>query len=138
MRTYLIFVLILFCFEAFACGTARNRINAFFNSRSEAFHKAKRDAGILKNQHPTRVDHVPMTDKNHHPMFDENHNMIMTREYHFRTGKGKEIIIQEHTAAHPGSIKEAGGLPHFNIRPADDPRHGIVPGTASHYNIGAQ
>lgn len=134
----LIFFVFVLCLDAFSCDNARNRINKFFEARGAAFSQAKRDAKVPRNQHPEKVEHVPMTDRNNNPLFDENHQMIMTREYHYTTTEGKKIVIQEHTAAHAGATRAAGGMAHFNVRPVDDLRTGRVPGTAAHYNIGPE
>jgi len=64
-----------------------------------------------------------------HVIKDANGNVINTREYHYTNSNGKKIIIQDHSAGH---TKGDQG-PHFNVRPAENPRTGSVPGTQDHY-----
>ncbi|MBD2816679.1 type IV secretion protein Rhs [Xenorhabdus sp. Flor] len=125
-----------------------NRIDPFgltpcptkFGSRNEALRGAKRDAGIPMNQHPNKVDKIPLTDMNGKKILDANHKPIETREYHFIRPDGSKIVIQEHSAGHiygpPGTPGNQG--PHFNIRPFDPKtgagsRNGKIPGTSEHY-----
>ena len=60
---------------------------------------------------------------------DNNGNVINTRNYYFTNNNGDSIIIQDHGAGH----STGGQGSHFNVRPASDPRNGIVDGTQSHY-----
>ncbi|MCO1604046.1 DNRLRE domain-containing protein [Desulfosporosinus nitroreducens] len=100
--------------------------------RNGALNQAKRDAGILRSQHPDAVESVPMKSAPHeggHVIKDANGNVIYTREYYYTNQDGKNIIIQEHSAGHP----KGGQGPHFNVRPIENPRTGSVPGTNAHY-----
>ena len=100
--------------------------------RNGALNQAKRDAGILRSQHPDAVESVPMKSAPHeggHVIKDANGNVIYTREYYYTNQDGKNIIIQEHSAGH---TKGDQG-PHFNVRPIENPRTGSVPGTNDHY-----
>ena len=104
--------------------------------RGGAFAEAKRDAGIPVSQQPDSVSRVPMTDMNGKVVLGENGKPIMTREYLFTRGDGSKIIIQDHSAGHyfgEGGRGDQG--PHFNVRPANDPRGGVVPGTRGHYEF---
>ncbi len=102
------------------------------SSRRAAFRRAKRDAGIPQGEQPSRVNSVPMTDRNGKVILDENHKPIMTREYEF---KDRGVVIQDHSAGHtfgdPNGIGDQG--PHFNVRPIGDTRTGHIPGTDEHY-----
>lgn len=64
-----------------------------------------------------------------HVIKDANGNVINTREYHYTNSNGEKIIIQDHSAGH---TKGDQG-PHFNVRPAENPRTGSVPGTQDYY-----
>ncbi len=104
-------------------------------SRRDAFRSAKRDSGIPTGQHPSRVERVPMTDRNGNRILDENNQPVMSREYHYDRSDGREIVIQEHSAGHQfgeGGVGDQG--PHFNVRPAENTRTGSVPGTDDHYS----
>jgi len=100
-------------------------------SRNEAFNEAKRDAGIPTTQSPDRVEHVPMTDRSGRVVQDSRGNVVLTREYHFTNSRGESIIIQDHGFGHP----DFGLGPHFNVRPASNPRTGSVQGTQGHYQF---
>ena len=107
---------------------------ACFPSRRAAFRAAKKDARVPAAQRPHRVDSVPMTNKGK-PVLDSSGRPVMTREYHFKSNDGADIVIQEHSAGHKfgeGGVGDQG--PHFNVRPADNPRTGSVPGTKDHYS----
>jgi toxin YqcG len=120
--------------ESFACTATRDRINKLFDSRTQAFQQAKRDANISRTAQPLKVDHVDMVENGKRVMV--NGQVVKTREYHYRTNDGKVVVIQEHTAGHQGSLAPAGGMPHLNVRPIENTRTGRVAGTAAHYNIG--
>ncbi|WP_257136505.1 HNH/endonuclease VII fold putative polymorphic toxin [Streptomyces sp. f150] len=67
-------------------------------------------------------------------MTDESRNPVMTREYTFTRNDGSQVIIQDHGYGHyygGGRVGEQGS--HFNVRPAENPRTGKVPGAAQHY-----
>lgn len=107
--------------------------------RRGAFNQAKKDIGIPRETQPQKdpitgkqYTKVKMTDKNNNPIKDKNGKDIYTREYRFRREDGNEFLIQDHSAGHPQFGGEAT-KPHFNVRPADKPRNGKVPGTKSHY-----
>lgn len=97
-----------------------------YSSRSEAFRAAKRDAGIPMSQRPSSVLRENMTDKFENNVLGPDGRVIVTRVYSF---DNKKVLIQEHSAGH-----EFFPLPHFNVRPSSDPRHGHVPGTKKHYS----
>jgi hypothetical protein len=103
--------------------------------RGGAFAQAKRDAGIPVSQQPDSVSRVEMTDPNGKVVLGENGKPIMTREYLFTRADGSKVIIQDHSAGHDFGRPDGRGNqgPHFNVRPADRPRHGEVPGTKGHY-----
>ncbi|MEL6868144.1 MAG: HNH/endonuclease VII fold putative polymorphic toxin, partial [Bacteroidota bacterium] len=103
-------------------------------SRTGAFKKAKRDAGIEVSQQPHKIEKVKMTDSNGKTLLDKNGKPIYTREYHFKNKDGKTIVIQDHSAGHDfGGIGDQGA--HFNVRPIENTRTGKVPGTEAHYNF---
>jgi hypothetical protein len=105
--------------------------------RNGAFREAKRDAGLRIEQQPTSVRRVPMLDKFHQTIKDGKGRPIQTREYDFIRDDGQGIIIQDHGAGHKFSDGQGGDVgPHFNVRPSDDPRHGVIPGTRPHYGWG--
>jgi RHS repeat-associated protein len=114
------------------------------NGRKGAFNEAKRDAGIPRSQQPDKIydpisgqmkqtRKVPMIDRNGVPIRGDDGKVIMTREYQFTRADGSKIIIQDHGAGHkyPGGIGNQG--PHYNVRPAENPRTGKLPGTKEHY-----
>jgi hypothetical protein len=98
-------------------------------TRNEAFNQAKRDARIPASQQPDKVVSVNMTDQYGHVVKDTAGNIMSSREYYFTNADGKNLMIQDHSAGHP----QFGESQHFNVRPANDPRHGNVAGTQSHY-----
>jgi hypothetical protein len=110
-------------------------------SRSGAFNAAKRDAGIPRTQNPDANSEtgqqyrmVPMTDRNNNNILGSDGKPIMTREYKFTNEQGQTITIQDHGAGHQFNDGGAGDQgAHFNVRPADNPRNGSVPGTQAHY-----
>ena len=87
------------------------------------------------SQHLDSVSRAPMTDMNGKVILGENGKPIMTREYLFTRRDGSKIIIQDHSAGHDFGRPDRRGNqgPHFNVRPANDPRQGNVPGTRGHY-----
>jgi RHS repeat-associated protein len=97
-----------------------------------AFNLAKRDCGIPQAQHPDFVRRVPMTDMFQRAVRGPDGRPIRTREYIYTLPDGTKVIIQDHSAGHP----EYGIGPHLNVRPIEDPRHGVVPGTQPHYPFG--
>ncbi|EPG0371020.1 HNH/endonuclease VII fold putative polymorphic toxin [Photobacterium damselae] len=102
--------------------------------RNGALRQAKKDAGILRSQHPERINRVPLTDNNGKSIIGEDGRPIMTREYYYTNRDGKKIVIQDHGAGHnfgQGGIGDQG--PHFNIRPIENTRTGTVSGTLKHY-----
>lgn len=101
-------------------------------SRHGALNEAKKDAGILRSQHPESIRRVEMRTAPHEGgrvIKDEYGKIIWTKEYLYTNNKGQKIIIQDHSAGH----KKGGQGPHFNVRPFDNPRTGKVPGTKEHY-----
>ncbi|MCU1763669.1 HNH/endonuclease VII fold putative polymorphic toxin [Pseudomonas sp. 14P_8.1_Bac3] len=62
---------------------------------------------------------------------------IRTRQYFFTREDGVKLILQDHAAGHRFGAKNGQGDqgPHFNVRPADDPRNGKVENTAEHYSF---
>ena len=123
-------------FEAFSCATAARHLSRIEGSRRNAIRMAKRDAGIPMNQHPSKIESVPMRKPDYlggGPVMVDGRR-VMTREYHFTNTNGDKIVIQEHTAGHSFDGGGSKG-PHFNVRPAHDTRHGTVPGTLAHYPV---
>ncbi|MEI7378205.1 HNH/endonuclease VII fold putative polymorphic toxin, partial [Dickeya chrysanthemi] len=108
-----------------------------FKSRNEAFRAAKRDAGIPMSQQPSKVELVPLTDRNGKGILGDNHLPIKTREYTFERPNGESIVIQDHSPGHiygpPGTPGNQG--PHMNVRPISDTRNGNVAGTLDHYSF---
>ncbi|EOC3062595.1 RHS repeat-associated core domain-containing protein [Cronobacter dublinensis] len=106
-----------------------------FASRNAAFRAAKRDAGIPMSQQPSKVEHVPLTDRSGKSFLGEDHLPINTREYTFTRPNGESIVIEDHSAGHiygpPGTPGNHG--PHINVRPISDTRNGTVLGTLEHY-----
>ncbi|MCY1095241.1 MULTISPECIES: T7SS effector LXG polymorphic toxin [Bacillus] len=101
-------------------------------SRHGALNEAKKDAGILRSQHPESIRRVEMRTAPHEGgrvIKDDYGKIIWTKEYLYTNNKGQKIIIQDHSAGH----KKGGQGPHFNVRPFDNPRTGKVPGTKEHY-----
>ncbi len=105
------------------------------SSRAAAFSRAKIDAGIPRRQQCDSVRRVVMTDKFGQTVKDSSNQPIMTREYTYTRADGSKIVIQDHSAGHSfGNGDGAGDVgPHFNVRPVEDLRHGVVPGTLPHY-----
>lgn len=94
-------------------------------------NEAKRDANIPKSTQPDKVEHEYMSDPDYaggHKIKDSNGNLIETRVYYYTNNNGEVVVIQEHSYPHIGSDG-----PHFNVRPIDDTRHGVFPGTQEHY-----
>jgi RHS repeat-associated protein len=104
-------------------------------SKEEALAQAKTDAGIPLDQEPDDVRIVPLTDKFGKQILDENYQPIFTEEQDYLMPDGSIVTIQDHQTGH--QFGEEGGVgdqpPHFNVRPGDDTRTGVVPGTQSHY-----
>ncbi|MBQ3422938.1 MAG: hypothetical protein IJH34_15075, partial [Romboutsia sp.] len=101
--------------------------------RNGALNQAKKDANILRTQHPDDVVKVKMTEaesRGGHVIKDENGNMVECREYYYTNREGEKVIIQEHVYPHVGSPG-----PHFNVRPSTDPRNGVFEGTKEHYQF---
>ncbi|GEM_PF-5709413 len=113
----------------------RDRYNCFFLTRNFAFRQAREDALIPLSQSPFQVRKVVLLDGNSR-VLDQNGQTIWVREYFYKNKEGEVIVIQEHTHGHREGTREAGQLPHFNVRPVHDLHNGKVPGTAAHYNIG--
>jgi hypothetical protein len=128
-------IIIFFCFslQAFSCTDLARYVDKIQASRSSALRMAKRDAKIPHSRHPIKVERVPMTHPNGSPIMKDGRR-IMTREYHYKNSNGDRIVIQEHTAGHDFG-NGAGEGPHFNVRPANDTRHGRVEGTLAHYPV---
>ncbi|WP_155859640.1 HNH/endonuclease VII fold putative polymorphic toxin [Acinetobacter sp. LMB-5] len=86
------------------------------------------------SQQPIRQKMVPLTDKNGKRILNQNNMPIMTRELTYNV-KGKEIVIQDHSAGH--DFGEAGGKgnqpSHHNVRPAENTRTGTVDGMDDHF-----
>jgi RHS repeat-associated protein len=104
--------------------------------RTGALNQAKRDLGIPRSQHPdANPIKVPMTDRNGVRILGANGKPIMTRQYTYTRPDGSKVLIQDHSAGHtfgaPGGKGDQGS--HFNVRPPEDPRNGVVPGTQEHY-----
>ena len=106
-----------------------------FKSRNAAFRAAKRDAGIPVSQQPSKVELVPLTDRNGKSILGDDHLPIKTREYTFSRPDGESIVIQDHSPGHiygpPGTPGNQG--PHLNVRPISDTRNGTISGTLEHY-----
>jgi hypothetical protein len=60
---------------------------------------------------------------------------VKTRDYHYIDNRGSGVIIQEHSLGHSKAAPFRGAEPHFNIRPANNPKTGSVDGTHGHYNF---
>lgn len=100
--------------------------------RRGALGEAKRDLKIPRSQHPTGVEMVEMTNSSGKKVLGADGLPIMTREYTYIRPNGDKVIIQDHSAGHqfPDGGIEPG---HFNVRPPEDRRHGVVDGTKPHY-----
>ncbi|MBK6837348.1 MAG: hypothetical protein IPG90_02940 [Bacteroidetes bacterium] len=111
------------------CGPKSKKTSHTSRSRREAFRNAKTDAKIGRNQHPHKVEHVPLEDGYGDFVRDANGKPIQTREYHFTNSSGENVVIQEHSLGHTKG--DVG--PHFNVRPASDTKGGHIEGTHGHY-----
>ena len=96
---------------------------------------AKRDAKIPYSQEPYDITYEPMTQAESfggHVILDENtHQPINTRLYWYKNIDGDVIVIQDHSAGH----KVNGQGAHFNVRPPEDLRNGVVNGCKTHYEF---
>lgn len=102
--------------------------------RHGALNLAKRDAGLLRSQHPDSVARVPMTDRSGNRVLDSSKQPIMTREYTYTRPDGSKVVIQDHSSGHTFGQQGVGDQgPHFNVRPTENTRTGSVPGTLDHY-----
>ncbi|MGF6328943.1 RHS repeat-associated protein [Pseudomonas sp. BS3782 TE3695] len=115
-------------------------------SRRGAFRQAKADAGILRGQQPdiqldevtgrpSQFTYANMTDINGKNILNSIGMPIKTRQYMYTREDGFKLILQDHAAGHRfGADNKKGDQgPHFNVRPADDPRNGKVENTNEHY-----
>ena len=119
--------------------TPPNKKSSYFaTSRKEALNKAKRDAGIPKTQHPSKVTKEDLLDYdqfgNQVPVI-ENGKVVQTRNYHYTNNNGDHIVIQEHSRGHTKAVPGAGKEPHFNVRPITNTNTGSYPGAYGHYNF---
>ncbi|MBZ0216968.1 MAG: hypothetical protein K8F25_10480 [Fimbriimonadaceae bacterium] len=101
-------------------------------SRGQALKAARIDAGITRADKFDVVREV-YTNKWGKVVLDDLGAPIMTRNYVY-TQRG--IIIQEHPAHFFGRGVNGNIGAHFNVRPLDNLRHGIVRGTKPHYDWG--
>ncbi|PAU64643.1 hypothetical protein BZL41_09380, partial [Pseudomonas sp. PIC25] len=101
-------------------GTQKwKRQDKYFDSRSEAFREAKRDARVPVNAEPIKVGRVPL-EENGRPVLDKSNNPIMTREYHYKNIDGERVVIQEHSYGHSEfPADHSSSKPHFNVREYD-------------------
>lgn len=87
------------------------------------------------SQQPSKVELVPLTDRNGKSILGDDHLPIKTREYTFSHPDGESIVIQDHSPGHiygpPGTPGNQG--PHLNVRPISDTRNGTISGTLEHY-----
>ncbi|POA31640.1 type IV secretion protein Rhs, partial [Pseudomonas sp. GW456-12-1-14-TSB6] len=115
-------------------------------SRRGAFRQAKADAGIPKGQQPDvqfdevsgkpgQFIYINMTDINGKSILNDSGIPIRTRQYMYTRQDGFKLILQDHSAGHKfGDARKIGDQgPHFNIRPAANPRTGKVKNTDEHY-----
>ena len=115
-------------------------------SRSGAFNQAKQDAGIPRSQQPDPVydqrtgrtqqyKYVKMQDSNGKTVLNENGEPTWAREYQFTRADGSKVIIQDHSAGHKFGEPDGRGdqSTHFNLRPIEKPRNGMVEGAKDHY-----
>ncbi|MGF6489950.1 RHS repeat-associated core domain-containing protein [Pseudomonas frederiksbergensis] len=115
-------------------------------SRRGAFRQAKADAGIPRGQQPdiqldevtgrpSQFTYANMTDINGKNILNSIGMPIKTRQYMYTREDGFKLILQDHAAGHRfGADNKKGDQgPHFNVRPADDPRNGKVENTNEHY-----
>ncbi|MFO1052186.1 MAG: HNH/endonuclease VII fold putative polymorphic toxin [Planctomycetota bacterium] len=102
--------------------------------RSGALNEAKRDLGIPRNKHPDGVSREPMTRSDGSRVLGPDGRPIITRVYTYTRPDGSQVLIQDHSAGHEFRDGGAGDQgPHLNVRPPEDPRNGVVPGTKPHY-----
>jgi hypothetical protein len=64
----------------------------------------------------------------------KNGKPIQTRNYLFTNNNGKPVVLQEHSQGHEKATPQHGAEAHFNVRPANRPSTGDLPGTHGHYN----
>jgi RHS repeat-associated protein len=102
------------------------------STRRQAQNDVKRDANVPTSQQPEKQENVPVTDQNGKQVVDENGKPQTSREYTHTTGSGDKVVIQDHSQGHTYADGAKEG-PHFNVRPANDTRHGQVQGTKRHY-----
>ena len=95
------------------------RVDKHYQTRSQAFHQAKVDAKIPRNQQPFDVRKVDLTDKNGKIIFDSEGNTIPTREYDYINTNQDRITIQEHSLGHSDFPGDSSEMPHFNVRDFD-------------------
>ena len=96
--------------------------------------RAVRSLGIPRGQQPESITRVELTDKIGRRVLGDDGLPIQTREYTFVRQDGSRVVIQDHAAGHrlgEGGTGDQG--PHVNVRPIEDTRHGVVPGTQAHY-----
>ncbi|MBJ8433001.1 RHS domain-containing protein [Acinetobacter pittii] len=102
--------------------------------RRASLRDIRKKLGIPMSQQPIRQKMVPLTDKNGKRILNQNNMPIMTRELTYNV-KGKEIVIQDHSAGH--DFGEADGKDnqpsHHNVRPAEKTRTGTVDGMDDHF-----
>jgi len=103
---------------------------------AEAKAQALSDAGVPEGSEPLEVrDYVPSTTPAGKQILDENHNPVFFKEEDYLTESGDLVTYQDHYTGH--SFGDADGVgdqpPHVHVRPYDDPRHGVIPGTQAHY-----
>lgn len=100
-------------------------------TRPQALGQAKDDAGIPKSQQPEKQQSVPITDSSGKQVVVDGKPQT-SREYTHTTGTGEKVVIQDHSQGH--AFSDGGSVvPHFNVRPQADTRHGTVQGTQPHY-----
>uniref|UniRef100_UPI0018756E25 RHS repeat-associated core domain-containing protein n=1 Tax=Pseudomonas rhizoryzae TaxID=2571129 RepID=UPI0018756E25 len=91
------------------------REDKYYDSRREAFRKAKQDAGIPVTAPPLKIGRVEL-ERAGETVY-ENHRPVLTREYHYQNIHGENVVIQEHSRGHIEFPAEtAAGQPHFNVR----------------------
>lgn len=65
-------------------------------NRNAALNQAKRDAKVPRNQNPSRIDKVDMTEPAYaggHKIQDSAGKVVKTREYQYTTYSGDSIVI---------------------------------------------
>ncbi|WP_420909309.1 Imm50 family immunity protein [Enterobacter sichuanensis] len=86
------------------------------------------------SQQPSKVELVPLTDRNGKSILGDDHLPIKTREYTFSRPDGESIVIQDYSPGHiygpPGTPGNQG--PHLNVRPISDTQNGTISGTLEH------